>query len=101
MFGCTVNGGLTATVSGTRGINQTAVRTGVGVVELTLDFPMAPREYSVGGGISEAVADAGFVPTKLLIGNIAKIEVRTYSAGVPADLDFDVMVFPYTSANLA
>ena len=101
MFGCSVNGGLTVVVTGTKGINQTAVRTGVGVVELTLDLAMAPREYSVGGGVTEPVTDAAFVPTKLLIGNIAKIEVRTYAAGVAADLDFDVMVFPYTSANLA
>lgn len=100
MFGCTVDGGLNPIVKGTKGIKQLAVRTDIGVVELTLDTPMAPNEYSVSGCVTEPVdPGANFVPTKMLVSGVAKIEVRTFSAGVPADLDFDVSVFRYIDIN--
>ena len=100
MLGCSVAGGLTPVVTGTRGINQTPVRTDVGVVELTLDVPMAPREYAATVSITELLLDGSIVPTKVLDGgNVAKVVVRTYTAGVPADLDFDLIVSPYTSSN--
>lgn len=99
MLGCSVLGGLTPTVQGTRGFNITAVRLGVGVVELTLDTPMAPNEYAVGGGVSEPI-DASFVPTKKLVSGVAKIEVRTFAGGVAADIDFDVQVSPYNQIDI-
>lgn len=99
MLGCSVAGGMTPVITGTRGINQTPVRTDVGVVEVTLDIPMAPDEYAANVSIAELVGDGSFVATKALAGNIAKVVVRTYSAGVAADLDFDLIVFPYNSSN--
>lgn len=92
MLGCNVDGGVSPVVRKTKGIKEVVVRTGVGVVELTLDNPMAPNEYVVSGGVTEAGGGVvGFVKT--LASNVAKIEVRTYSAGVAADLDFDVQAY--------
>lgn len=100
MFGCTVDGGLTPTITGTKGFNQTPIRTGIGVVELQLDLPMAPNEYSAAGCISEPVTpDACCVCTKRLIGGVAKVEVRTFVGGIPADVDFDVSVFRFADIN--
>ena len=99
MFGCSVAGGLNPVITGTRGVNQTAVRTDVGVVELTLDVSMAPHEYAANVSISELIGDGSFVPTKTLAGSTAKVVVRTYAGGVAADLDFDLIVFPYNSSN--
>lgn len=98
MIGCTVNGSITPTVLGTRGINQIPNRTGIGVVELTLDQPMAINEYSVQAMVSQPMPDTDSTITvsKSLVNGIAKITVKTFASGVPADLDFDVTAMPYT-----
>lgn len=100
MFGCAVLGGTTPQVVGTRGIGQSANRTGVGVVELTLDLPMAPHEYSITGGVTEYTGvDVSFVPVKKLVAGVATIEIQTLAEGVAADLDFDVLIFRYANIS--
>jgi hypothetical protein len=97
MIGCTVDGDLSPVVKGTRGIKQIANRTGIGVVELTLDQPMAPHEYSAQATISEPIiSDTTVTVQKTLFSGIAKITVKTFAGGVAADLDFDVTAMPYT-----
>ena len=98
MIGCTVDGSINPTILGTRGINKIPNRIGIGVVELTLDQPMAAHEYSAQATISEALpgADSTITLTKSLVGATAKITVKTFAAGVPADLDFDVTALRYT-----
>lgn len=97
MIGCTVHGDLNPVVEGTRGINQTPNRTSIGVVELTLDLPMAPHEYSAQATISEpTLSDTTICLTKTYINGVAKITVKTFAGGVPADLDFDVTAMRYT-----
>jgi hypothetical protein len=95
MFGCTVDGGITPAIRGTKGIKEVPVRTAVGVVELTLDYPMGIGEYSVAGAVTEAAGEVTFVKT--LTNGVAKIVARTYAGGEAADLDFDVMVFRYAA----
>lgn len=97
MIGCTVDGDIMPVVKGTRGINEKANRTGIGVVELTLDLPMAAHEYSAQATISEPIlSDTTIVLSKTYINGVAKITVKTFAGGVPADLDFDVTGMRYT-----
>lgn len=97
MIGCTVDGDINPVVKGTRGINQTPNRTGIGVVELTLDLPMAPHEYSAQATISEPIlSDTTIGLTKTYVNGVAKITVKTFASGIPADLDFDVSAMRYT-----
>jgi hypothetical protein len=98
MIGCTVDGGISPVVIGTRGINIVPNRTAIGVVELSLDLPMAPDEYSAQATISEpmSMSDSTAVLTKTLVNGIAKITVKTFAGGVAADLDFDVTAMRYT-----
>lgn len=100
MFGCTVDGGLVPIITGTRGVNQTPVRSGIGVVEVQLDQPMAPNEYSATAIISEPIGpDACCVVTKKLVLGVAKIEVQTLVGGVAADADFDLTLFRFAQIN--
>lgn len=97
MIGCTVNGGINPIVTGTRGINEIANRTDIGVVELTLDLPMAAHEYSAQATISEvSMTDSKISVHKSYVNGVAKITVKTFTSGVPADLDFDVTALRYT-----
>jgi hypothetical protein len=97
MIGCTVDGDLSPIVKGTRGINLIANRTGIGEVVLTLDQPMAPQEYSVQATISEPIlGDTTISVTKTLVNGAAKLTVKTFAAGVAADLDFDITAMRYT-----
>lgn len=97
MIGCTVNGDLSPVVKGTRGINLIANRTGIGEVVLTLDQPMAPQEYSAQATISEPIlGDTTINVTKTLVNGVAKLTVKTFAAGVAADLDFDITAMRYT-----
>lgn len=97
MIGCTVDGSMTPVVLGTRGINQIPNRTGIGVVELTLDQPMAASEYSAQATITEPMVggDSTITLQKSLVNGVAKITVKTFAAGMAADLDFDVTGFRY------
>lgn len=101
MFGCTVDGGIAPIVTGTRGFNQTANRLGVGQVELTLDVPMQPNEYSVSVVITEPVGvDTTVLPQKTYSGGVTKIIVSTFVGGVAADVDFDVSVARFAAFGL-
>ncbi len=97
MIGCTVDGGLTPVIRGTRGINEKAVRTDIGVVELTLDLPMAAFEYTAQATVSEPLlSDTTIVLSKTYLNGVAKIIVKTFAGGIPADLDFDVTALRFT-----
>ncbi len=97
MIGCTVDGGINPLVKGTRGIKEIANRTDIGVVELTLDLPMAPHEYSAQATISEvSMIESRISVHKTYANGVAKITVKTFAGGVPADLDFDVTAMRYT-----
>lgn len=97
MIGCTVDGDINPVVKGTRGINQNANRTGIGVIELKLDLPMAAHEYSAQATISEPIlSDTTIVLYKSYINGVATITVKTFASGIPADLDFDVSGMRFT-----
>lgn len=101
MFGCTVDGGMVPIVRGTRGFSQTANRLGAGQVELTLDVPMAPNEFSVSVCITELVgSDTTILPQKTYSGGVTKIVVSTFVGGVAADVDFDVTVARFAQIGL-
>jgi hypothetical protein len=97
MIGCTVDGSIKPMVKGTKGINEKAERIAPGWVRLKLDYPLAPKEYAAKASAMEPLASVSIVCQKLIdmTGTIATVDVQSYVAGVPTDLDFDLSIFAF------
>lgn len=97
MIGCSVDGSINPVVTGTKGIADTAQRIGPGHVRLKIDYPLAPSMYAARACITEAIASTSVICKKNLdlTGALATVDVMTYVAGVPTDLDFDLSLFVF------
>ncbi|HRI70786.1 MAG TPA: hypothetical protein PK156_41420 [Polyangium sp.] len=88
-----VDGGIVPTMQATRGFKANIERLGIGYVRLVFDAPLAPNEYAVNAVIREPWAPGlryVIVAVKGMVGDIAFIDVMTWSNSAQADLSFDI-----------
>ncbi|HRI70785.1 MAG TPA: hypothetical protein PK156_41415 [Polyangium sp.] len=98
IIGCSVNGAIRPSITGTKGISERVQRIGAGRLELTFDYPLAPAMYAVKATVTEPGAlNAALVCEKKIdmTGAISGVEVKTFVGGMPADIDFDLTAFVF------
>lgn len=98
MLGCSVDGSVTPVLTGTKGIKEQVKRFGPGDLYLAFDYPLSPSMYAVKATVTEPGASTSTIICQKLIdpgGIDSGVEVKTFSGGVPADLDFDLTAFVF------